>query len=379
MPPPLAHPGGERLVACYDGHCGELCAQYCKDHLHETLQDQPTFGNDATVGEALRHRAPTPRPQTSDSRAQTPDPDPTPSPTPAPTRGPTPNPTPALRPPPTTHHPPTTRRGVSADLPAHEHELHRRGCRVGRPRAWRLGHHRCGRRAAGRLAALCARGRLACGAPSAPSTPSAPSAPSPRPCRTLRTLTAPSPRPCHTSSHLAAPSPRPPHPMQVLFSGGGAQPPFAGATAKALTNDHKPEDAEEQKRITAAGGKHSMVRDVPAVAAPECTPPAPPQGGTRRLQAAQHSQGERPAHHRPPHHHLEPASLCRRACRQGLLRPSHRTRRQELPGLRALHRRRTLQDGHAARRAPPLRSRARHARRGVARARARGSLRRARE
>ena len=45
--------GGERLVACYDGHCGELCAQYCKEHLHETLQAQPGFGSDGTVGEAL--------------------------------------------------------------------------------------------------------------------------------------------------------------------------------------------------------------------------------------------------------------------------------------------------------------------------------------
>ena len=46
--------GGERFIGCYDGHCGELCAQYCKDHLHETLQAQPTFGDDATVGEAFR-------------------------------------------------------------------------------------------------------------------------------------------------------------------------------------------------------------------------------------------------------------------------------------------------------------------------------------
>ena len=62
-------PGGERLIGCYDGHCGELCAQYCKDRLHETLQAQPTFGDDATVGEALQHRAPAPRPQTLGPRS----------------------------------------------------------------------------------------------------------------------------------------------------------------------------------------------------------------------------------------------------------------------------------------------------------------------
>ena len=45
--------GGERFVACYDGHCGEVCAEYCKVELHGVLEKLPGFGADATTGEAL--------------------------------------------------------------------------------------------------------------------------------------------------------------------------------------------------------------------------------------------------------------------------------------------------------------------------------------
>jgi len=206
--------GGERFIGCYDGHCGELCAQYCKDHLHETLQAQPTFGDDATVGEAFRQTFQLVNTNFIAGDAESADPE---------------------------HGGSGTTAVVVVQRGASLHYAH-----VGDSRAVR-----------------------------------------PPPLRALRPYNLRTPYTLRTLHTTCTPC-RAPHPVQVLFSGGAAQPPFAGATATALTIDHKPEDDAEQKRITAAGGKRSMVRrprlGSGTVQSPPPCPPSP--SSTRPLRAA---------------------------------------------------------------------------------------------
>ena len=299
--------GGERFIGCYDGHCGELCAQYCKDHLHETLQAQPTFGDDATVGEAFRQTFQLVNTNFIAGDAESADPE---------------------------HGGSGTTAVVVVQRGASLHYAHVGDSRAVRP-------------------------PRTLSAPSAPPTPSAPSTPH-----------APHAAP-HTLCRCSSRGGRRSHPSLVR------RPRRSPSTTSPKTM--------RSRSVSPLRAASAAWSDVPASAAAQCrAPPAPrpppPSASSGRLQAAQHSQGEGP----PRHSGLPPrACACRAvrlcACRQGLFRPRDRTRPEELPRMRALHRRRPLQGEHAARRAPPLRPRARHTRRGVTRARAGRPLRRARE
>jgi hypothetical protein len=45
-------PSGELFSGCYDGHCGEGCPEYVVAHLHNILQEMPSF-REGPLGDAL--------------------------------------------------------------------------------------------------------------------------------------------------------------------------------------------------------------------------------------------------------------------------------------------------------------------------------------